>query len=270
MLAPALLACLLCLISRAAVNAQSTEPYRIRIANTLYGPVDISTDKGQTWTMVARVQRAATIPSDGGTAAAPSVERANKDGIAFGVGSRRLVRILPDLPASYKNPSAIVVSMLPALGLFREMLPPLGSAVTQFIGKHEAPLAADYVPHEGDVLIIGCPISSLPAEKIAEQIKLMVDRYKESVAARLRTQGKKPTNGILTVTVNVPAGEKVGALTYFVDGEVVAIQNTAPFVVKLDTRKWANGEHLLEARAVDGGGAVVTQKKTLLFVENAP
>ena len=112
------LACLLFLASKAEVSAQDVEAYRIRVANTLYGPVEISADKGKTWTLVARVQRAALNTSDGGAAVTPSVERSNKDGIAFGVGSHRLVRILPDLPASYKNSSAIVISMPPAIALF--------------------------------------------------------------------------------------------------------------------------------------------------------
>jgi hypothetical protein len=230
--------------------------------------VEVSTDEGKTWTLFSRVQKAAQSPAEGGAFVTPSIERAGGNGIAFSIGGRRLVRILPDLPANYKNGSAIVVSNTSSAGIFKEMLPPIGASVRQVIAKREVDLPADYIPRDGDIFVIRAVQSALPPDKLAEQIKSLGARYNEAIANRLRAQGKKPTNGTLTVTVNLAAGEKLSALTYYLDGEVVAIQNQPPFQLKLDTRRWPNGEHVLEARAVDTNGAVVTQKKTLLFVEN--
>ena len=146
-LAPALLACLPFLISPAAASprlaaqesktpdapkqepAKLAESYRVRIANTLYGPVEVSADEGKTWTLIGRVQKAAANPGEGGASATPAVERVSRDGIAFSIGGRRLVRILPDLPANYKNGSGIVVSMARQSGLFNELPPPVGATV---------------------------------------------------------------------------------------------------------------------------------------------
>lgn len=247
---------------------QQPEAYRLRIANTLYGPVEVSLDEGKSWTLIARVQKAAMTPGEGGTSSSPAVERVSKDGIAFSIGGRRLLRILPDLPANYKNGSALVVSMPRLSGIFKELTPPVGAAVQMIVNKHEASIPADYFPHDGDVFLITCPLGAIPDTGLPDQIKQLAAIHKFRVASKLQSQGKKPTNGTLTVTVNLASGERINALTYFLDGEVVGIQNQPPFVLKLDTRRWPNGEHVLEARAVDTNGAVVTQKKTLLFVEN--
>jgi hypothetical protein len=296
MLAPALAACLLCLTSRAEVKAsvfgircsvlwsnteyripntqspvqQPAESYRLRISNSLYGAVEVSADRGQTWTLIGRVQKAALTPSDGGVATLPMVERASKEGLAFAIGGRRLLRVLPDLPANYKNGSAIVINHARMEGLFKELLPAVGSEIQQIVGKREAPLPADFVPHDGDVFLITCKESLIPVEKLPEQVKLLGQKYQDSVLERLRKAGKKPTSGTLTVSVNVAPGDKPGALTYYLDGEVLAIQNQPPFVLKVDTKRWPNGEHVLEARAVDANGGILTQKKTLLYIENAP
>jgi hypothetical protein len=290
MLAPALLACLLCPISPAAARSsqdqqpsppqtqpapvqeapKQAESYRLRIANTLYGAVEISTDEGKSWTLIARVQKAAVTAAEGGASTAPSIERGSGNGIAFAIGGRRLLRILPDLPANYKNGSAIVISHAPFLGLFKDLMPPYGSPVQQIVNRRESAIPNDYVPQDGDILLITVPRSPITPDRLAEQVKLLTEKHRSGIVARLQRLGKKPTNGILTVTVNLAAGEKVSALTYFLNGEVVAIQNQAPFTLKLDTRRWANGEHVLEARAVDMSGAVLTMKKTLLFVENEP
>jgi hypothetical protein len=265
---PALLACLLFLISPAAGKAQATETYRLRVANTLYGAVEVSVDEGKTWSLFSRVQKAALGASEGGAFITPSIERASGNGIAFSIGGRRLLKVLPDLPANYKNGSAIVVSNPVSAGIFNELMPPIGASVRLMISKREADLPTDFIPHDGDIFVIRVTQTPAATDKLPELAKKLADRYKEAIANKLRAQGKKPTNGTLTVSVNVATGEKLSALTYYLDGEVVAIQNQPPFQLKLDTRRWPNGEHVLEARAVDNNGAVLTQKKTLLYVEN--
>jgi hypothetical protein len=251
-------------------SIQTPEAYRLRIANTLYGPLEVSTDGGKTWILFGRVQKAALIPGEGGTSATPSVERASGNGIAFSIGGRRLLRILPDLPLNYKNGSAIVVSNGTLAGIFKELQPPIASKVQLAMLKRDMDIPADFVPHDGDVFVIYVAHAMTPSEKLPEITKHLSEKYQAAITDRLRIQGKKPTNGTLTITVNVPAGDKLSALTYYLDGEVVAIQNQPPFQLKLDTRRWSNGEHLLEARAVDNNGAILTQKKTLLFVDNTP
>jgi hypothetical protein len=53
-----------------------------------------------------------------------------------------------------------------------------------------------------------------------------------------------------------------------VDGAVVGILNRAPYSLRLDTRNWANGEHLIEVRGLNENGASYTQKKVLVVVDN--
>jgi hypothetical protein len=39
--------------------------------------------------------------------------------------------------------------------------------------------------------------------------------------------------------------------------------------VRWDTRQWENGEHLVEVRALDGAGKVLTRSKALVVTENS-
>jgi hypothetical protein len=76
-------------------------------------------------------------------------------------------------------------------------------------------------------------------------------------------------SGELTVRGELAPDEDPGAVTFLVDGSIAGIQNRPPYVMKLDTRQWTNGEHLIEVRAVDRSGGKLTHRRALVVVENA-
>jgi hypothetical protein len=277
-------ACLLFLINPAAGSAariaeiqeaaappsKPAETYRLRVMNTLYGAVDASTDGGATWQIVARVLKPAVERVPGAQRDEAVVEKVGPQGMAFGVGDHKLVRLLPDTPANHRDPAAIVVNQTPVGSLFKDLLPPVGSSVMQVVNRRPVAMLSVYLPAYNDLLLFIVTRTDPEAPKLEGYIKEASLRYHDAAIAKLRAAGKKPMSGFLTLTANPSEGDNPGAITFLVDGAVAGILNRAPFSLRLDTRNWENGEHLIEVRGLNENGASYTQKKVLVVVDNRP
>jgi hypothetical protein len=73
--------------------------------------------------------------------------------------------------------------------------------------------------------------------------------------------------GSVKITANV-MGEGISFVTFLLDGYAVTIKNVPPYVWEWDTRKVANGEHLIEIRGIDAKGSVVSSVTTRVLVDN--
>ena len=131
------------------------------------------------------------------------------------------------------------------------------------------PLHDGFVPSDGDRLIIqAAPRSS--ADSAAElDIRRLAADYDAFARERMKTDGRRPTIGNLTVEARLPHTVPSAAVTFLLDGVPMALLNRPPYRVKWDTRDWQNGEHLIEVRALDERGVVVTSTKRLVYVDNA-
>lgn len=264
---------LLCLTSPAAARGEpkelTPEAFRLRIVNSLHGPVEISVDRGKTWMLVARVTRRATETAGNGSSQLPMVERAGAHGLAFGVGQGKLLRLLPDNPQARIDRTAIYINVRPGATLFKRLLPPPGSPVQQELNRRPQPLPAGYSPQDNDVLLLTATRSDIPPDKLPEYVREAAERYKAEAFARLRKQGRKPATGILTINARLAPGDTASAVTFLLNGDVSAILNHPPYAMRWDTRAWPDGEHLIEVRALDQAGAVLTQAKKLVVVNNS-
>ena len=285
-LAAALLVSLPCLTSRAEDNAQEAQPqtppqtqpapqttsesYRIRITNTLYGPVEASADQGATWLLVGRVVHQAVDVAPSGPAAKTAILRSSPQGVALGVGGGKFLRLVPDAPTAHRDPTAIALKASPTSALFKELLPPVDSPVQQVVGRTAIALPEHYAPSEGDVLQITATSSALPPDKAAAAVKEAAEKYRQAALERIKAAGKKPTTGTLSVNANLHPNEKPSVITFYLDGNVVGILNSPPYSIRLNTTIWSNGEHLIEVRALDANGATLTRKKALVVVDNPP
>jgi len=249
-------------------QAKAAETYRIRVMNTLYGAVDASFDGGETWLLIARVVKPAADRVPGATNDEPAVEKSGSQGMAFGVGDGKRVRLLPDTPANRRDPAAIVVNQTPVGSLFKDLLPTVGSPVQEVVNRKPGPLPADYVPAENDQLVFIVSRTGPDAAKMAGYIREASQRYQDTAIAKLRAAGRKPISGYLTLTAAPSAGDNPGAITFLLDGAVIGILNRAPYTLRLDTRTWSNGEHLVEVRGLNENGASYTQKRVLVVVDN--
>ncbi len=249
--------------------AKATEAYRIRITNSQFGAVEISTDTGKSWLLVARVSRPASMTASGGSTRC-EVIRSNEYGAALSVGDGQILRVLPESRLAERDPSAILVNVPLTSAFFKDLLPPAGSNVQSLSpGKTEPlDLPASYSPREDDTLLITVRETRLPPEKIGEYARDAATNYRDRAIASVRARGGHPTAGALSVIARLPNGDVPAAVTFLVDGVVAAIMNRPPFAIQWNTREWANGEHLVEARALNSAGVTVSRKRSLVVVDN--
>jgi len=270
--APLLAVAVFASLSGAAQEAPAaqTEAFRLRITHTQHGPIEISADGGRSWHLAARVARPARQTAAIPGATLPAVVKATDRALLIGLGGGRAVRLLPDSPENRKDPAAILATVPHTAALFKDFLPPSGSPVQQASerGRQPSALPTGYAPRDGDVLEITARQSSLPADKLAAYAADAAEYYRIRTLAALRARGKKPVSGFLTVTARLAPGEEPGAVTFLVDGAVSAIVNRPPFQMRWDTSQWPDGEHLIEVRALNRSGGVLTSARTLVVVEN--
>ncbi len=278
MLAPAMFVCLLFLSSPAAVsfvqaNSQDNslpETFRLRINNSLYGSVEASPDKGTTWFLIARVLKPAVDRAPCTETTLPVVVRGGTTGFAISVGSNHLLRVLPDGHSTKQDPAAITLNVASRTWPFTELLPNNGSFVQQQVANRLRPIPLEFTPSNEDTLVIIVSHPGVTPESARTIISDCSQLYDALARKRLDAQKKRPSTGILTVNVKLPQEDKFAALTYYLDGSLIAIQNRSPFVMRQDTRKWTNGEHVIEARAIDNSNHQITSRKTLVYIDNSP
>lgn len=151
---------------------QTVEVWRIRIANSPGGQIDVSADGGATWTMIGRVSTPAVASLQGylaagyapiGTVAATAVH-----GIRIRLGDTSnayptLINILPREFAATPHffggqiagASGIYTNIPTGTGLFRDLAPYVGSpCYLQDSSGRLQPLTSNYVPAIGDRLVI--------------------------------------------------------------------------------------------------------------------
>jgi hypothetical protein len=254
-----------------AVPAQEIEAFRLQVANSAQGAVELSTDGGKTWLLVARVARPALVVGAGAQSSAPEVQSSGNEGFTVGAGAGKLIWFVPDSILNEKNKGAILVNVPSTSALFKDFMPAMGSKVHQVVNKSptEGFTASPYAPKDGDVLQVWSPRSANPRDKLAEYAQDAARYYRERAVARLRAIGRKPTSGLLTVTARLRPGDEPSAVTFLLDGAVSGIMNHSPFTMHFDTREWVNGEHAVEVRALNAAGIIISRTRTLVVVENS-
>ena len=219
---------------------------------------------------MARVNRHVTTPAFGAGSDKRDVLRSNQYGMAFGVGKDRLIRVLPDIPANRKTQGAILLNVPATAAVFKDFLPPAGTPVRYLTSaSSEAnPLPEAYYPKEEDTLEFVAPRTASTPGKIAVYAKDAERYYLEKCLTKLRLTGKKPISGSLFVSARLKPGDVPNAVTFLHEGSIAGIMNAPPFSMRWDTKQWPDGEHLVEVRALDKHGAILSRSKALVVVQN--
>jgi len=291
-----------------ASSALPDETYRLRVENSLYGRVEMSADGGEHYVVVGRVAQPATKKATDKTAkTAGVILRVSGNGLVFSVAPGRTLSLRPEQPPALPgdglhgrhpspsaDPSAIRTNLPPEQGLFGDLLPPPGSpAHIQFGASDLSSFPDGYAPGEGDVFVF---VVTLPASKTAssstaltavqpvqptlawknaatlKRIQDLGKAYEAGAVSRARAEKRLVVSGTLTLRAKIPAGEPdpVAAVTYLVDGDMIAVQNVAPFEYALDTHRFPDGEHVVEIRAVSGHSSLISKARALIVVQNGP
>ncbi len=161
------------------------ETHRIRIVNSIDGAIQVSSDTGKTWHLVGRVTAPATESlmgySASGYAQPGTVAAVAVHGLRIRVGDLDapdplLINILPREFAQTPNLfgghvsglSGIYTNIPVGTGIFRDLSPFVGNPVSleNKVGGDSMPLPLNYIPHEGDVLLIRALAPANPLKEV--------------------------------------------------------------------------------------------------------
>lgn len=282
------------------------ETYRIRVQNVQYGRVEASVDGGAHYLLIGRVLRPATAPGLDKTAKARGlVVRSGTDGIAFSIAPNEVLRLRPRSPSikavkgakgvasktfwPASETSAIVTNLNAAQDIFSNALlaPPKSAVRLQSEPRDLETFPEGYAPSEQDtfVLLVKLPLpkpapgapSASDAERtetrkadVRQRIEAQGKQYADTAIARANAERRSVVTGMLTLRARLPKGEPdpITAVTYYVDGDMVAAQNVSPFTYAWDTTRVENGEHVVEIRALNSRASVITRARALVVVRN--
>ena len=280
----------------------SGELYRLRVENSEYGSVALSVDGGRRYTLIGRVTRPA---SSGGVErearTAGTVLRSGGNGLAFAVSLGQTLKLQPGTApaasarrggpaASGSEPAAIITNIAPRTGIFAELTPPAGTTVKLELDERlQRTFPTLYQPSQNDAFVFivappgqekgegprekGNAPPGLPSfQELQERVVALGQAYTAQSIARARQEHRSIVTGTLNLKAKLPEGEPdpIAYVTYAIDSRMVSTQNVAPFTYDWDTRQSGDGEHLVEVRALNRNGHVITQKRALIVVQNKP
>ncbi len=271
---------------------QPGETYRLRVQNEEYGRVEISADGGLTYFLVGRVRRPATgTVTEKGADTQGVVVRSGGDGLAFTVGQGRVVKLHPEPRASSTRlvsgvhlpaptvPSEMTTNLAAGSGLFGDLTPPPGTTIRlQAAPGRLTPLTSDHALNNEDsfVFIVALPAQSGAAQQTAasadieKRLDALAHAYAAGCVTRARAEGRTVVFGTLTLNARLPEGEPdpIVAVIYSIDDDLLAAQNVGPFSFSWDTRRAADGEHVVEITALNRNGRAITHARALIVVNN--
>ena len=285
----------------------ASELYRVRVENILYGSVSLSADGGLHYILIGRVTHPATAVAVERAANQPGeVLRNGADGLAFAVNLGQTLKLRSAAPAAASGKrnwpvapasesSAILTNLMPRVGLFGDLVPPVGTQVKllEVATGVQRPFPTLYEPSPEDVFLFVVPRAlkgntaggdsapqqektspglPLSPENLQERFVTMGQAYVAQSFARARQERQTFYSGTLTLKARLPAGEPDPILyvTYVIDNREVSTQNVAPFDFAWDTRQVADGEHVIEIRALNRNVHLITFKRSLVLVQNKP
>lgn len=294
-----------CSFGQAAETFVQPETYRMRVENAKYGRVEISLDRGKSYQLIGRVSHpAAGTAIHIEAEKAGYVLRGGGLGWAFSVARRESVKLRPAPISDFRlvgkkkqkvfsmttpDKSDIITDLEPKQNLFANLLPPQGSIVTVKSGTHgPSGFHEGFSPTQDDtfefLVRLPLPVSidnkAAPPSDVDRLNALMVDMhsrvdamskaYSDGGLERARKNHYRIVSGKVTLRAKLPTTPQLtfGSVTYEIDGEGIALQNTFPASYVWETSRFPNGEHVIEIRAQDSVGTEVSRVRALVFVQN--
>ena len=296
----ALLCFLSCLplVATAQSEALSTpaNSFLLRVENAQFGRIEASLDRGKSFFLIGRVQRPATNQaSERNAKTVGEVFQSTGSIIAFTSAKGRILRLRSEPSPSRQrggssgriSDSEVGTDLEPDKGLFGGLAPPVKSEVRLQTGNRDpSPFPNEYVAALGDSFVFTVPIplrksrdgAVVPIQnrlksrfdEVSTTLALQSKSYQDGAIDRAKRQKRKIVAGRLRLVLKLPSDEPepITAVSYSIDGEVVALHNSLPSVLDWDTTSLSNGEHVFEIRALNKYTTLVTAMRILVVVNN--
>lgn len=229
--------------------------------------MQVSTDGGRTWFLVARISVPAVEVSQDEAAVTPGIVRTGPTGIVAAVGTRRVFRISGQTNGAVPRDT---LSLAPAGALAVLDAVARSGRTTLWLetGSRPVPVFDGYTPSDDDIVVFGVSPALADLQRIAQLVNDAARTYDDEARRRLVQANKRPVTGYLTVVARPAEAQSGGSIMFLLNGSPVAIVNRPPYSVRWDSRDWPDGEHLVEVRVLDRSGAAVSRAKSLVYVQN--
>ncbi|GIV16047.1 MAG: hypothetical protein KatS3mg022_1482 [Armatimonadota bacterium] len=241
----------------------------MRIVLLPAGTVSLSTDSGAHFTVIGRVvtlpQR--LLPSQMPTASATIenkglwlLQHNEKEGVGLAA-------------AGVRSPHALVTDVPSDSVLFRDFGTKSSARLMLQEGQVAYSIPPGYRYKPGDVWVLQVlaedDASALP---IREAVTAALPKESREAVQRSIQRGEKANlpvvNGTLNLEVTARYAETVKFVFFTVDGYLVGTSNVLPTIFRWDSTQVADGEYVLEARAVDKDGHEVALVRRRILVRN--
>ncbi len=275
------------------------DTFLLRIENAKFGRVEASLDGGESYLLLGRVIHPATNAS--GDKAAKMVGDVFKSGggsLAFAVapGQNLKFRYSPsgrkgtqigNRSQTVFSASEIVADLPTESGTINDFLPQAKSKTLLQSGSRGAfKFPSGYYVTLGDKFIFTVPIPSSKSESaVAASDYVLLRKRKDDFDARIlalnkaydlgaleraKREKRRIVSGRLKFLPKLPEDEPepIVAVSYSIDGDVIALHNSLPSVFNWDTHNISNGEHVVEVRGLSKYDTVVTSIRFLIVVNN--
>ncbi len=111
----------------------------------------------------------------------------------------------------------------------------------------------------------GCTMTFLPQRPVA----ITGQRISSSASGLVvPAQAVKTVNGKITLRADLRRVRNVRIVTFAIDDKLLGVTNQPPFECVWDTARWPNGPHTVKIVGLDESGAVISEKTTLVAVNN--
>ncbi len=245
------------------------EAFRARIVLLPGGTVSISVDGGTHFTTIGRV---IALPQRLSNAKLPP-RTAAVQGKGLWLLQHNETQSVGLAAANVQSPTALRTDIPAESVLFREFGQEVSARLLQQEGRIAYSLPPGHRYRVGDVWVLQVLLrDEARAQTIRETVAAALPDESREAVKRSIQRGEKANlpvvNGILNLEVTARHSETVQFVFFTVDGYPVGTSNVLPTIFRWDSTQVADGEYVLEARAVDKDGREVALVRKRILVKN--
>jgi len=245
------------------------EAFRARIVLLPGGTVSISVDGGTHFTTIGRI---IALPQRLSNSKLPP-RTAAFQGKGLWLLQHNETQSVGLAAANIQSPTALRTDIPAESLLFRDY----GQGVSARLLQQEGLIAYSLPPGHryrvGDVWVLQVLVQDeAHAQTIREAVAAALPNESREAIKRSIQRGEKANlpvvNGILNLEVTARHSETVQFVFFTVDGYPLGTSNVLPTIFRWDSTQVADGEYVLEARAVDKDGREVALVRKRILVKN--
>ena len=275
------------------------DSFLLRVENAKFGRVEASLDGGESYLLLGRVVHPATNASvDKAAKTVGDVVKSGGGSLTFAVAPGQALKFrysptgrngnqIGSRSQTVFSASEIVADLPTEIGTINDFLPQAKSKTLLQSGNRGAfKFPSGYYVTLGDRFIFTVPTPSSKSEPTLSapdyallrkrkddfdaRILALNKAYDLGALGRAKREKRRVVSGRLKFLPKLPVDEPepIVAVSYSIDGDVIALYNSLPFEFNWDTHNIVNGEHVVELRGLSKYNTTVTSIRIMIVVNN--